>query len=248
MACTIDYNKNGNIIKVNTPRGEESKLFNQIAKLPHVDNLEEALEIYKNTYTEEFKTNRVFYSIIGEKGANNVEEYKRTLDEAKEMFSNGESLDAISAKTGWYKQGENWKKLSIEAIEQLGIKKYETNKIYRLNEILENNILFRLYPEINEYSVVFYNNTMENQPQETLPWGNSYGALKEEKKLIGINLLERGDERDDQAIRRTLAHELTHVLQTLEKFPVGGGYSSIILETNDILGISDETSFKQKLL
>ena len=52
MSCQITFNDNGSIRKVNTPTGEESQLFNQISKLPHVGSLENALEIYKNKYKD----------------------------------------------------------------------------------------------------------------------------------------------------------------------------------------------------
>ena len=53
MSCTIKYNKNGSIKTVLNLEGTESRLFNQIARLPHVESLEEALTIFKNTYSEE---------------------------------------------------------------------------------------------------------------------------------------------------------------------------------------------------
>lgn len=52
MACTIKFNKSGVIDNVFTPSGVESKLFKQIARLPHTTSLEEALETFKNAYSE----------------------------------------------------------------------------------------------------------------------------------------------------------------------------------------------------
>ena len=52
MSCTIKYNENGTIKNILTLEGNESKLFKQIARLPHVESLEEALSIFKNVYTE----------------------------------------------------------------------------------------------------------------------------------------------------------------------------------------------------
>jgi hypothetical protein len=63
MACNIIYDNKGKIQTVLTPQGVESKLFKQIAKIPHVSSLENALEIYKNTYTKRF------YAIGGKVGA-----------------------------------------------------------------------------------------------------------------------------------------------------------------------------------
>lgn len=55
MSCTIQYTEKGEIKNVLTPEGVESKLFRQIARLPHIDSLDEALNIFKNTYTEDFQ-------------------------------------------------------------------------------------------------------------------------------------------------------------------------------------------------
>lgn len=52
MSCTIKFNKDNSIKNVLTPEGKESKLFKQIARLPHVGSLEEALEVFKNTYSD----------------------------------------------------------------------------------------------------------------------------------------------------------------------------------------------------
>ena len=57
MACTIKFNKNGAIDNVLTPNGEESRLFKQIARLPHTNSLEEALETFKNIYSDSIGNN-----------------------------------------------------------------------------------------------------------------------------------------------------------------------------------------------
>lgn len=53
MSCTVHFNKEGKINTVLNIDGSESMLFKQISKLPHVTSLEEALELYKNTYVED---------------------------------------------------------------------------------------------------------------------------------------------------------------------------------------------------
>ena len=52
MTCTIKFNKTGGIDNVLTPNGTESRLFKQIARLPHTSSLEEALETFKNVYSD----------------------------------------------------------------------------------------------------------------------------------------------------------------------------------------------------
>lgn len=50
MGCQVTYNKDGSIKKVLDANGNESKLFLDIAKSPLVNTLEEALDIYKQSY------------------------------------------------------------------------------------------------------------------------------------------------------------------------------------------------------
>lgn len=101
MACTIKYNKKGKIETVLTPQGKESQLFKQIAKLPHVNNLEEALDIFKNSYSKRF------YNIIGEKGAKNLDQVEEVnfrldnLEVARSMEQSGKSPEEIKIATGW---------------------------------------------------------------------------------------------------------------------------------------------------
>lgn len=64
MSCQITRDNNGKIIKVLDPSGKESKVFNEIAKLPHVENLEQAVEIYN----EFLKANPIQNSISVEQG------------------------------------------------------------------------------------------------------------------------------------------------------------------------------------
>jgi len=59
MNCTIKFNKDRSIYNVLTPEGKESRLFKSIAKLPHVNNLEEALELFKNVYSDAVKKDAV---------------------------------------------------------------------------------------------------------------------------------------------------------------------------------------------
>ena len=60
MSCSIIRNTEGKIIKVLDPNtGKESKIFNQIAELPHIESLEQAVEVYN----EILKTDKSFTNI-----------------------------------------------------------------------------------------------------------------------------------------------------------------------------------------
>lgn len=58
MACRINRNSKGKIIKVLDSKGKESKLFNDIAKIPHVESLEQAVDIYTEIEGIDFRTDQ----------------------------------------------------------------------------------------------------------------------------------------------------------------------------------------------
>lgn len=80
MSCTIKYNENGSIKNVLNLEGTESRLFKQIAKLPHVESLEEALSIFKNVYSEKVNDQSPI-TFISDKG-NRFSTFKEALEES----------------------------------------------------------------------------------------------------------------------------------------------------------------------
>ena len=80
MACTVNYNKNKKIDSVLTAQGERSKLFDQLAKLPHMESLEQALETYKNIYSSDFSDvlGEPLLSFKSDRG-NNFKSFKEAL-------------------------------------------------------------------------------------------------------------------------------------------------------------------------
>lgn len=66
MACKVER-LGGKIDRVLSPTGETSKLFNDIASLPFINDLENALESYKNIYTEEVSV-EPYLDFISDKG------------------------------------------------------------------------------------------------------------------------------------------------------------------------------------
>lgn len=55
MSCQVFRNEEGKIERVEAPNGNESILFNTIVKLPEIENEEEALKLWAQTYTPSFK-------------------------------------------------------------------------------------------------------------------------------------------------------------------------------------------------
>lgn len=79
--CRVQL-KDNKIYKVFDRTGKESRLFKQISSLPFVENLEKALEIYKNTFTSELSGN--ILSSLSLKEKDSVREERNT----KKWFDN----------------------------------------------------------------------------------------------------------------------------------------------------------------
>jgi len=102
MSCTINYNTDGKISRVNNPDGTESMLFNQLAKIPHMDTLEQALESFKNVYTEKFNkakpTADVTLEIIDFEGYDDSEIDAYEASEKAEEIANNNGLNILRGK------------------------------------------------------------------------------------------------------------------------------------------------------
>ena len=126
MKCNIIYTEDKKIAKVLDTNGQESLLFNKIAKIPHIGNLEDALEIYKQS---------IVYNIIGEEGITKEEQgviFKsdkgNSFNSFKEALKDSDSGDII---------------ININGIELISISS-NTNKDTPsglINYLIKNDIL-----------------------------------------------------------------------------------------------------------
>lgn len=231
MSCTIEYNKDNKIKRVNTPNGTESTLFTELAKIPHVKSLEDALAIYKNVYS---KSVGVYYNIIGEKGAKNLDNIQNTtfridnLRVAEEMEQNGKAPKDIKLATGWEKGADNkWKyeisygnvknKTLVFDKENFNFSNTKTAET-TLGEIYDHAELYESFPQLKESPVIFY--------EDSGVFGESY--MFEHEGTIYINKKEFVNEEnkftEDFASgqgKNSLQHEVQHLLQNIEGFATG---------------------------
>lgn len=160
MDCKIIY-KDNNRVGVIGLDGKPSETFQEILNNGQVKDFDEALSIYKNLYSDNIR-----YSIIGEKGASRIEEYKKSLDEAKKLDEQGVDTDIIEKQTGWYKNSESqWKMFSNDYLESFKtkiLKPTDVNKELKLTDVLEDSIIFDIYPEYKDINVVIYDKTYKN--------------------------------------------------------------------------------------
>ena len=241
MACTVNYNKNGKIKSVLNPDGTESKLFKQIAKLPHVKNLEEALEIFKNSYSKKF------YSVIGEKGARKLDEIRESsfrvnnLLLAKAMKEDGKTDEVIKLTTGWEINPVDMKwRFEAQDI-KFKINEVELGKEYSSKDILEGDAV-DAYDNIK----IIFNTNGENYFNRVEgvivldTFGNSDTSFSNREEVVESETEERRVYRLQPQSVRNLVHEYTHFTQWQENFGRGGSPGAIVSRATELSGIEEQ--------
>jgi len=289
MSCKIQKNaKNNKINGVLNQEGEKSTLFQQIFNTPTL-SLTEAIEVYKNIYSDKFKPkqveivkqevlepveiqvskanveftkpkiitseikfqkeeSKIMFQIVGEKGASNVEQYQQSLNQAKKLDEEGVSINEIEKQTGWFKneQGQ-WKYFSNEILNEFLDIPQIKNKIVDLKDLLkEDSLLLTTYPELINTKIEFYGGT-EGADFRTNPKINGTVDQRGEETILYI----RTDSETAPDIRRTVAHELNHKIQSIENFARGGRPESFLKFANQITEIeltNDFQDYKSKML
>ena len=233
MDCKIIY-KDNNRVGVIGLDGKPSETFQEILNNGQVKDFDEALSIYKNLYSDNIR-----YSIIGEKGASRIEEYKKSLDEAKKLDEQGVDTDIIEKQTGWYKNSESqWKMFSndyLESFKTKVLKPTDVNKELKLTDVLEDSIIFDIYPEYKDINVVIYDKTYKNF-RGGLDKINGGIGQKEGRTYIYARI----DNPDGKSVENILGHELTHKNQSIEGFASGGDPNSILIQANNIINFKGD--------
>ena len=99
MSCILEYNAQNKIVNVKNAQGQISELFASLVSNPHI-NVDEAVNLYKNTYTNKFK------------GEETPLTYRNELEEEFQTF--GEALKATKSGDIQAFSGEN-KMFSIDS-------------------------------------------------------------------------------------------------------------------------------------
>lgn len=210
------------------------RIYNSIVSLANkiTGNSKESLFIkdLKNKWEKAYRNNEnnlssdTQYMMTGKKGTKNLfkatnnQELLNNYNEALQMEKNKYSKDYIRKQTGWYKDVNGDWKFEISDKDAKVEKNLKPNGNYKLKDVLKHDLLYKMYPNLENVSVKFTN----------LPYsinnGQIEGSLGRVDKLTGeifINnkLLEYNDE-----LIGTLLHETQHKVQHYEKFQ--GGTSS----------------------
>ena len=192
-------------------------LMEQIAKR---DLLTYAKNESANALTRFLNKNKLFDStrglFAGEKALLN-EAYapqKARLKKAKELENKGADEIEIWEKTGWYKdKDKKWKfeisqrggEFKWDLLKKVGEDILSEDRSMRLEEVLQDDALFRAYPQLKELKIraVEINDSVLGQ----------YSEVKK-NIMLSPNL-------NSMRAKRTLYHELQHAVQDIEGFAYG---------------------------
>lgn len=87
MACIFKRNKKGEAIEATLPNGKKSKLFEEILKVPNINN-EQAIEIFEYFFSEEFKEE---YSNVFGQFISNIENIENKPDAFVEVLESNQT-------------------------------------------------------------------------------------------------------------------------------------------------------------
>jgi hypothetical protein len=209
------------------------------------------------------KDKYTMFQIIGVKAAQQNQDLLESYNKAVELESQGNSYGDIELETGWYKETGDWKYFSKEVLQDYKPKNInvELNKEYNLEDIIENEELFKLYPKLRNQKIKVYNGARRDTEVNTSRdrqvakglyengvilinslWTNNEFAraftsdprFEVLDKFKDFTYDGRGGLRDN--VIGTLAHEVQHFIQREEGFPVGGNIDTIFKEGFKLTG------------
>lgn len=144
---------------------------------------------------------------------------KNNYNKAQQLFENNNSNETVRQKTGWFvgKDGKQRFEISDEDAKLKNISKNSKNKI---EDILEHDDLFEMYPKLKKEKIVF----KDIKPIFDKKTNKSYitaGQFNPITNTIEINNKLFELKNGDNLIKGTLLHEIQHYIQKIENFQNG---------------------------
>lgn len=211
------------------------KILNNIRKLAekikgtganeYVSFVEKLKTMWEDAYySNKSNLKKTEYMMTGIKGARNAikndsynqflnDNYNKALIYKKNNIEN----EQIRRRTGWFQDSKGDWKFELSDDEAKIIKKLEKNNTYQLNEILDHNDLYEMYPNLKNNKVKFTDFGIRSDEN-----GKKYikkGRINNITNTISLNneLISKGND----AVLDTLIHEIQHRIQKIEKFTQG---------------------------
>jgi hypothetical protein len=190
---------------------------------------------------ESVKILKTFYQFAGE-NSRISEPVRANLAKARELAATGTDNEAIRQKTGWFKGMDGkWRYEIPDDTDKLDFNAYGV-KGETLGDIYDNPELYRAYPELAGIRVDIqagredYSGTLDRTENKIILYG------------VSIN--------DFETAKRTLLHEIQHVIQDIENFGIGANLKMFRLRLapnverlqNELLGQLPQNSCLQHVV
>ena len=198
------------------------RIYNEIKYLWHqfrgYTNQNQFINDLQYKWEQAYRNNSNFnesenYSTAGRQSLENIKNDTNTYNQGINSYNTALNLanknvsnEDIRKQTGWFQdKNGDWKyefsdkKMSLKNI------KLDAEKSYKLEDILNHNDLFTLYPELRKYDVIFDN----------IKTGGIF--KKNDNKII----LNKNKISNKASIEGTLIHEIQHAIQNIEGFENG---------------------------
>ncbi len=205
-----------------------------ITKFTGADEEKQLLKV-KKAFNEAYKNiNRVSneskteYMYTGEKGVEKSvkidktnQQYLDKLQEAKNMLKKGYSNEQIWNSTYWFLDKN--KKWTFEISDKNAklTDKVKINSKSTIGEILNHDLLYEMYPELKNVKIEFKDIKPEIDPKTNKSYqlAGYYGTLTH--KIIINNKLVSEKYFSNDMLRKTILHEIQHIVQRKEGFNYG---------------------------
>lgn len=164
----------------------------------------------------------IHFSLAGERGATRLDRHgehlKRALMEAKRMRKAGATDSEIWEKTGW-KWGRDGRP-RFEIPDNLDKITLPTKAgTYRLGDIYDNERLYQAYPDFRKMKVTIESPTQEGARIRRGDYGEA---------LPGNIILNKAKfSREPLEVKKTIVHEVQHIIQDREGFATGGSMDDV---------------------
>lgn len=133
------------------------------------------------------------------------------LDEAMDMFVDGEDMETIRQKTGWFKGMEGVWRYEIDDSEA-EIHDVATTRMHTLPELLDHPTLYKAYPFLEDVHIQFAD------LREGVRGGAVKGTIYLSNQVYTDGQAITGDKAD---LMNTILHETQHLIQREEGFAKG---------------------------
>ncbi len=145
---------------------------------------------------------------------------------AYKMAEEGEDNRDIAARTGFgFYEGKPMLEIDDDAAELAKpLTEVDADKTYDVTEIIKHDDFFKVYPELKDIKVSFFDGDPKEDGLAYFDYDNKEIGLNKNGPAVSnaLQYEDAGGEESFKALMETVLHESQHAVQQIEKLPGGG--------------------------